>query len=116
MNRDFRDYLSDILKSIENIEAFTNGMSYDEFVRDEKTVWAVIRGIEIIGEAVSKLPDEMKEKHEHIPWREIRAMRNKLIHEYFGVNVRVLWVLFRKTFLPLSPTSLNLKKIVKSNG
>ena len=110
MNRDFRDYLSDILKSIENIEAFTNGMSYDEFVRDEKTVWAVIRGIEIIGEAVSKLPDEMKEKHEHIPWREIRAMRNKLIHEYFGVNVRVLCVTIQEDIPSVKPHFIELEK------
>ena len=110
MNRDFRDYLSDILKSIENIETFTNGMSYDEFVRDEKTVWAVIRGIEIIGEAVSKLPDEMKEKHAHIPWREIRAMRNKLIHEYFGVNVRVLWVTIREDIPSVKPHFIELAK------
>ena len=108
MTRDFRDYLSDILKSIENIEAFTNGMSYDEFVRDEKTVWAVIRGIEIIGEAVSKLPDEMKEKHIHIPWREIRAMRNKLIHEYFGVNVRVLWITIQEDIPSVKPHFIEL--------
>jgi len=110
MTRDSRDYISDILKSIENIEAFTKGMTYDEFVRDEKTVWAVIRGIEIIGEAVSQLPDEVKEKHMQIPWREIKAMRNKLIHEYFGVNVRVLWVTIQEDIPSVKPHFVDVLK------
>ncbi|TAL57908.1 MAG: DUF86 domain-containing protein [Bacteroidetes bacterium] len=110
MTRDFRDYLADIAKCIESIESFTIGMTYDEFVRDEKTVWAVIRGLEIIGEAVSQLPDELKEKHPHIPWRDIRGMRNKLIHEYFGVNVRVLWVTIQEKIPAIKPHFIELSK------
>ena len=108
MTRDFRDYLSDIVKAIESVESFTRGMSYDEFVRDEKTVWAVIRGIEIIGEAVTNLPDGLKEANSQIPWTEIRAMRNKLVHEYFGVNVRVLWVTVQEDLPSVKPHFITL--------
>ena len=103
MKRDFRDYVADIIKSIESLESFTKGMSYEEFVRDEKTVWAVIRGIEIIGEAVKSLPDDLKEKHPDIPWREMTAMRNKLIHEYFGVDVKVLWLTVQQDIPSVKP-------------
>lgn len=111
MNRDFRDYVADIIKSIDSLESFTKGMSYEEFIRDEKTVWAVIRGIEIIGEAVKNLPDHLKEKHPDIPWREMTAMRNKLIHEYFGVDVRVLWLTVQKDIPSVKP---QLSEIFKS--
>jgi uncharacterized protein with HEPN domain len=104
MTRDFRDYVSDIDKAIVNIETFIAGMTYEEFVRDEKTIWAVIRGFEVIGEAVKSLPEEMKTKHQNIPWKEMAAMRNKLIHEYFGVDVRVLWKTAKEDIPSVKPS------------
>ena len=67
MRRDPRDYVNDILDSIEKIEEFVKGMSHEEFLRDEKTQYAVVRALEIIGEAAKKIPPEIKEKHPEIP-------------------------------------------------
>lgn len=85
------DYVEDIINSIFSIEKYTAGMNYDEFLKDDKTYNAVIRMFEVIGEASNKLSIELKQKNKHIPWREIIGLRNKVIHEYFGVNLKVIW-------------------------
>lgn len=91
MKRDYSDYINDVLTEASNIEAFTEGMSYDDFVGDKKTTYAVVRGIEIIGEAVKKLPKDLKDLYPDIPWKRIAGMRDKLIHEYFGVDAEIVW-------------------------
>jgi len=84
-------YLDDIQEAIEKIIQYTKGMSFDDFMNDSKTVDAVVRNIAIIGEAVVNLPEEFKEEHSDIPWQDIVGMRNKVIHEYFGVDDGILW-------------------------
>lgn len=88
---DVRDYLHDIVDAIDDIMQFTQGITFEQFQSDKKTVYAVVRCLEVIGEAVKKIPKAQKDKYPDIPWREIAGMRNKLIHEYFGVDVDVLW-------------------------
>ena len=89
--RNYSAYLNDIYDSIKKGISFTDKMTYEEFERDEKTQYAVIRAIEIIGEASKKIPDKIKAQSEETPWREISGMRDLLIHDYFVVNTRVVW-------------------------
>ncbi len=89
--RSYRDYLADMLDSMDKARQFVEGMSFEQFARDDKTVFAVIRALEIIGEASKKIPPEVRTRQAQLPWREIAGMRDKLTHDYFGVNLRVVW-------------------------
>jgi len=94
--RVYSDYFEDILKSIKEIEQFVKNISFAEFINDPKTINAVIRSLEIIGEAAKNIPPKEKLKHPDIPWQKITAMRNKLIHEYFGVDLEIIWQTIKK--------------------
>ena len=89
--RTYIDYVSDIKNELDKITLFIKDLSYEDFIKDEKTVYAVIRCFEIIGEAVKNLPDELKNQYPDIPWKRIAGMRDKLIHFYFGVNYDIIW-------------------------
>ncbi|HLD70902.1 MAG TPA: DUF86 domain-containing protein [Negativicutes bacterium] len=89
--RTYIDYLLDIADAMEKIEKFTEGFTLESFREDEKTVFAVVRALEIIGEATTKIPATVKNHHKEIPWKNMAGIRNKLIHEYFGVNMVVVW-------------------------
>lgn len=90
-NRDYIICLEDILEAVESAQSFIQNINEKEFWTDKKTQFAVVRAIEIIGEASRKIPNDIKEKYRQIPWREMSDMRNKLIHDYFGVNIEVVW-------------------------
>jgi len=89
--REIKLYVSDIKECIGKIERYTKGMSFDEFIKDEKTLDAVVRNIEIIGEAARNIPEEIRDRYKEILWYEIIGIRNKIAHEYFGVDEEVLW-------------------------
>ena len=89
--RDLRDYLNDILEMIEDVNKFIEGMSYENLVNDKKTLYAVIRCLEVVGEAVKKIPNSIRDEHPEMPWREIAGMRDKLTHEYFGIDIETIW-------------------------
>jgi uncharacterized protein with HEPN domain len=89
--RDELLFIADILESATAIEGYVAGMSFDGFVKDRKTVSATVREFEIIGEAVANISDETKNQCPDILWRQLKAFRNKLIHEYFGVDTRIIW-------------------------
>lgn len=91
MKREYDDYLRDMLENAEKAISFVQGMDYDGFCKDDKAMYAVIRAFEIIGEAARQIPDDVRQANPEIQWREITAMRNKLTHEYFGVNTKVVW-------------------------
>ena len=85
------DYFTDILDAIKKVRQFIQGMTFEEFAEDDKTVFAVIRGLEIIGEATKRIPSSVRDLHLEVPWREMAGMRDKLTHDYFGVNLIVVW-------------------------
>lgn len=85
------DYLNDILESIADIREFTIGMTKENFVCDKKTIKAVVRSLEVIGEAAGKIPQRIRDNYPEIPWQELSGMRNRLIHEYFGVDFDIVW-------------------------
>ena len=91
MIRDYGDFLDDIVNSIEETAMFTANLSFEEFVKDTKTVNAVIRSLEVLGEAVKHLPDEIRNQAPDVPWRRMAGMRDKLIHDYFGVDLGIIW-------------------------
>jgi uncharacterized protein with HEPN domain len=91
MSRPERWRLLDILDAIDRTVSYVEGMDYDDFLVDRKTQDAVTRSIEIIGEAARALPEDFKERHPHIPWSDIVAMRNVIVHQYFGVLPEVVW-------------------------
>ena len=91
MPRDYRLYLEDIVEAADRILRYTVGTGYDSFASDDKTVDAVVRNLEIIGEAAKKLPENAKQRMPDIEWRKIAGLRNILIHEYFGINKVIVW-------------------------
>ncbi|MDF2957177.1 MAG: HEPN domain protein [Candidatus Alkanophagales archaeon MCA70_species_1] len=103
MKREIGDYIEDILEAMTNAMEFTKDMSYDEFVKDTKTVYAVIRAIEIIGEAVKNIPEETRKKYPDIPWRSMAGMRDKVIHAYFGVKIERVWEVVKRDIPNLKP-------------
>jgi len=89
--RDYKDYLKDILEAINDVKGFIDELTYDEFIKDRKTLNAVVRSIEIIGEASKNIPESVKAKYPELPWKQMAGMRDKLIHAYFGVDTETLW-------------------------
>ncbi|MCD6448592.1 MAG: DUF86 domain-containing protein [Thermoplasmata archaeon] len=103
MNRDYRLFIKDIIDAIERIEEFVAGMNFEEFENDDKTVSAVVRKLEIIGEATKNIPDEIKEKYPKLPWKEMAKIRDKLIHGYFSVDFEIVWKVIKEELPELKP-------------
>jgi uncharacterized protein with HEPN domain len=88
--------LDDIRQSIDRIEEYVGGMSFEDFSEDQKSIDAVARNLEIMGEAANRLPDEFKESHADIEWYKIVGLRHRIVHEYFGVDLEIVWRILQK--------------------
>ncbi len=109
MTREYGDYLEDIIDAVDSIEEFTHGKDYEDFLEDKKTIYAVVRAFEIIGEAVKNIPPEIRNEYPEIPWKSMAGMRDKVIHGYFGVDNKVLWKTSKEDIPELRP---NVKSIL----
>lgn len=89
--RDFGLYLDDILDAGQAVQSYVENLDFEQFCKDRMRYAAVIREFEVIGEAVGKLPEALRARYPDVPWREIKDFRNILIHEYFGVDLRIVW-------------------------
>jgi len=89
--KDHLVYINDIIDTIKDIESFTKDITYEEFIADKKTVFAVERGIEIIGEATKRIPATIRSKYNEIPWKDMAGIRDKVSHDYNGIDLIIVW-------------------------
>jgi len=105
--RESRLLIGDILESARKILDYTAGQSFNDFTKDSKTLDAVIRNFEIIGEAANRLPEDFKATFPEIDWQRIRGFRNRIVHDYFGIDYSIVWTI-KETFLPQMIAQLQL--------
>lgn len=91
MPRDYKIYLNDLLEAIGKIEHYTHGLTYRQFIDDTKTTDAVIRNLEIIGEAIKHIPESVRDRRPDVEWKKIAGLRDLLVHAYFGVDLEIVW-------------------------
>jgi uncharacterized protein with HEPN domain len=99
--RDWALFLQDMLESIGNIAQYTRGMSFQDFLKDSRTRDAVVRNLEILGEAARRIPPDIQERYAEIPWAQIVGLRNRLIHGYFLVDYGIVWEIVQNELPPL---------------
>lgn len=113
MPRDPRVYLEDILEAVRRIDSYTEGLDFVAFAKNPMVLDAVIRNLEVIGEAAGRIPEEVRASSPEIEWRKITALRNVLAHEYFGVHTKIVWdVIVGK----LEPLEAACRKIMEGLG
>ena len=110
---EYRDYIEDMTGSIRDIEIFIKGMDFSSFVKDKKTVNAVLRSLEIMGEAAKKVPTDFREKYKQVDWKGMAGMRDRLIHEYDTVDYDAVWKVVTKEVPPLRQ---QIEKIIRTES
>lgn len=96
--------LNDIREAIDRIEEYACGMSLDELQKDQRTIDAVVRNLEIIGEAANRLPSDFTQDHSNIEWQKVIGLRNRIVHAYFGIDLQIVWQIIRNDLPPLRRT------------
>ncbi len=110
-SREIDDYLDDILTAITDVEDFIHSASYEIFAEDKKTVNVVIRSLEVLGEATKHMPPSFRQKHPDIPWSKMAGMRDVLIHDYMGVDLKTVWKVSQERLPELKPL---LEKLISA--
>lgn len=111
--RDYRDFLLDMVQACRSILRFVEGMALDDYLADEKTRFAVMRGFEILGEAVRHVPEAVRSAHPDIPWATMAAVRNRIAHGYFGIDDTILFTTVERDLRPLLP---HLEALARAHG
>ena len=111
--RDYRDFLNDMVLACRSIIRFVEGMTLDGYLADEKTRYAVMRGYEILGEAILHLPEPLKSANPDIPWTTMAAVRNRIVQGYFGIDDSILFTAIEQDLRPLLP---RLESLARAHG
>lgn len=109
--RDYKLYIEDILEAIQKVKNYTKNMSFEEFFKNDKTIDAVVRNLEIMGEASKQLPKLIKDEYEEIEWKSLVQFRNVVVHEYFGIDLKIMWDIIKNEIPPLG---LKIKKVLSA--
>ena len=103
--------VEDIWEAIEKIERYVSGLNHDTFVKDDKTVDSIVRNLEIIGEAANRLSESFKTQHPEIEWRKIIGLRHRIVHDYFNIDVEIVWEIIQKDL----PTFKSQLSVIRTN-
>ncbi len=103
MTREYSDYIEDIIDAMDKASSFINGISFEDFKSDDKTIFAVVRAIEIIGEASKQIPESARQKYPEIPWKDMAGMRDVMIHNYISVDKETVWLTANETIPQIRP-------------
>jgi uncharacterized protein with HEPN domain len=101
--RECRDFLEDILRYMRYAENFVKGYSFEEFAEDEKTIIALVKCIEVVGEASKRIPEEVRREYPAVPWRDMAGIRDRLVHGYFSVDRGIIWKTATEEFPEIRP-------------
>lgn len=108
MKRSYTEFLQDIVDAIDEAESFVAGISFDVFASNREKILAIIKLLEIIGEAVKKIPDDKRKPYSHLPWKAIAGMKDMLVHEYWQVDTEVVWSTVHQSLPPLKVVVVNM--------
>jgi len=113
LKNEFLDFIEDIIDAMEKAEFLVQGMSYEQFEKDFRTNYAVVRALEIIGEATKRLPVDLRDKYPDVPWKGMAGMRDRIIHGYDNVDLQIVWNVVKQDIPEIKP---KVQKIVKENS
>lgn len=102
--RDWKILFEDIIDSINKIEEYSRNLTFEDFAQNSLVIDAVVRNLEIIGEASNNIPQEIQNKFKDIPWKKIKGIRNRIVHEYFSVDISIIWFIAKNELEPLKRT------------
>ncbi|MBV8201361.1 MAG: DUF86 domain-containing protein [Acidobacteria bacterium] len=112
--RDAGLLIEDMLAAIRKIKRYTAGMDQASFRQDERTVDAVVRNLEVVGEAARRIPEELTSRHADLPWRQVAGLRNRIVHDYIGLDLEIIWQVIRHDLPPLEARLAELAGLLNS--